>query len=620
MPPRIPAVPAAPVYTYLATSRAATPPPEMLLYKNLISFLKEALSARDMGPFPTLDADLRLMSSDDMVAGIIRSLENRKILWELASKLGLAEDQHLQNALRADEEQIAMLLVYIFYSKSAESAVLSLEGNFALAFLDIVQDALDRGLFIAQEHGRKARRIIHELSKSSDLLPSILFIIGVSGREEHPMPVALKHMRTFLESTDLRRIRWKLGQEALVWKDLHHPHILSFIGIDRESFPTSLCMVSPWMEHGTVLKYIASHGPKDVDKLLHEIAQGLQHLHSRNIVHGDLRGANILINQDHSACLADFGLSALADDATPSMSSSTRAGSFYWMAPELLDPDRFGLKFVRTPATDVYAFGCVCVELYIGLPPFSELREPAALQKIINGERAERPSGTPVISDALWEQVTWCWAQSAKSRPGTGTIVRNMEYLSQTQAQSLLPFPDDGPSEDIQQLFKACQIGTENATIFIGALENTTPEDIGKGIIKEFREACISFQQRLSMRIAWVSAGHHLMKDPKRHKEGGWHTNDKTREHTSGNHNRGDVGPDRSTEDELLSTLISANDFLLEALKKYDELKRLADELEGRWHPQNIRDDSRSTLAPLPAAVLALVPPRQTFHPCPFGF
>jgi serine/threonine protein kinase len=72
--------------------------------------------------------------------------------------------------------------------------------------------------------------------------------------------------------------------------------------------------------------------------------------------------ANILISEAWTACLADFGLSALAD-TTSTLRSTKRSGSIYWMAPELIDPDRFRCKFLRTPATDVYAFGCVCVEV-----------------------------------------------------------------------------------------------------------------------------------------------------------------------------------------------------------------------------------------------------------------
>ncbi|KAJ7721142.1 kinase-like domain-containing protein, partial [Mycena metata] len=121
-------------------------------------------------------------------------------------------------------------------------------------------------------------------------------------------------------------------------------------------------LVSPWMEHGTILSYLKDHGPANVDKFLYEIALGLQYLHSHDIVHGDLRGANILINDDWSACLADFGLSVFAN-ATSVTHTSTRAGSLYWMAPELIDPDRFGCRFSRTPASNVYAFGCVCFEV-----------------------------------------------------------------------------------------------------------------------------------------------------------------------------------------------------------------------------------------------------------------
>ncbi|KAJ6476292.1 kinase-like domain-containing protein [Mycena sanguinolenta] len=287
-----------------------------------------------------------------------------------------------------------------------------------------------------------ALRIIRRLSALCDKLPSALFIVGVEERDEHPtfgggfgdiyrasysnQRVALKRMRHFLRGSDLRRIRLKFCREALVWKDLHHPNILPFLGIDRDSFPSSLCMVSPWMEHGTVINYLKTHGFANVDKLLYEIANGLDYLHSHNIVHGDLRGANILIKEDWSACLTDFGLSIFSD-ATSTMSTN-RGGSLYWMAPELLLPEHFGLKFARTPATDVYAFGCVCFELYTERPPLSGLPEPAACMKVLNGGRAERPLGPPVMSDTLWRNVTEFWAQGPTTRPPVQLVVQKMVW------------------------------------------------------------------------------------------------------------------------------------------------------------------------------------------------
>lgn len=85
-----------------------------------------------------------------------------------------------------------------------------------------------------------------------------------------------------------------------------------------------------------------------------------------NVVHGDLRGTNILVSDDWNACLADFGLTSATEAPTAEgalTSSSNHAGSARWFAPELVQPTSFGCeRFARTPASDVYAFACVCLE------------------------------------------------------------------------------------------------------------------------------------------------------------------------------------------------------------------------------------------------------------------
>ncbi|KAJ7730201.1 kinase-like domain-containing protein, partial [Mycena metata] len=425
------------------------PPTKILIYQTLISFLKAACSARVSGRSHNqivrlqrvLDGYLISMSSESVVDAVAKSLECRKTLLEFASEHGLTTDPDLRHSLRADEGNLVTHITSIFDSKAAEHDVLNLEGDSAQCFLDVIQDALDRGFLMAQQHAQKAHRLIRKLSEVCDKLPSSLFITGVSGRGEHPTfgggfgsvyrasydnkPVALKVMRHFVQGSELREIRVKLCREALIWKELHHPYILTFIGIDQDSFPSTLGMVSPWMEHGTILNYLNIHGRLTVDKLLFEIAQGLQYLHSRNIVHGDLRGANILISEAWTACLAGFGLSALAD-TTSTLHSTKRSGSLYWMAPELIDPGRFGSEFLRTLASDVYAFGCVCMELYTGRPPFSEVSDIAALFKILNGERAQRPTGTPAMSDTLWQCVTEFWVSDPPTRPSSKVVVQKM--------------------------------------------------------------------------------------------------------------------------------------------------------------------------------------------------
>jgi serine/threonine protein kinase len=63
-------------------------------------------------------------------------------------------------------------------------------------------------------------------------------------------------------------ISQRFYKEALIWEGLHHPFILPFLGIDTDTFPSSLCMVSPWMENGTVLVYLKDHGLGEVDRLV----------------------------------------------------------------------------------------------------------------------------------------------------------------------------------------------------------------------------------------------------------------------------------------------------------------------------------------------------------------
>ncbi|KAJ7279149.1 hypothetical protein C8J57DRAFT_1305684 [Mycena rebaudengoi] len=284
-------------------------PPKILVYQSLYSFISGAAFCLNSPIASTLQTHYETMSAPDPVLALLKSRESRSALLQMSSDLGVADDPKLREALREDEQRVAKRLVAILDSKSEKEAVLLLDGDSAQDFLDVVQNvALDRGFLIKQEHTSKARKILLQLSEACDKLPSSLFITGVSECDQEPMfgggfgdiyrasyagkTVALKHMRTFQRGADLRRLRLRqqFCREALVWQSLRHPHILPLIGIDRESFPMSLCMVSPWMEHGTVLKYLEEHGRRNVDKLLSEIALGLQYLHSRNVVHGDLRG------------------------------------------------------------------------------------------------------------------------------------------------------------------------------------------------------------------------------------------------------------------------------------------------------------------------------------------
>jgi hypothetical protein len=64
------------------------------------------------------------------------------------------------------------------------------------------------------------------------------------------------------------------------------------------------------------------------------------------------------------------------------------------------------------------------VQLYTGRPPFSSLPEPAALMRVLDGERPERQPGLPAMSDGLWQHIAEFWAQSPDTRPPTRSVVQ----------------------------------------------------------------------------------------------------------------------------------------------------------------------------------------------------
>ncbi|KAF8504106.1 kinase-like domain-containing protein [Gautieria morchelliformis] len=176
--------------------------------------------------------------------------------------------------------------------------------------------------------------------------------------------VALKLVRLFGSAdTDKDAARRRFLSEARIWAELEHPRILEFYGI-CEYGTLSLFMVSPFLENGNITHYLSDIAPNaDRRCLLIESAEGLLYLHTRQppVLHGDLKGANILISDAGNAVLADFGLSRISHEETTTLLHG--AGSPRWMAPELILAGDEETGPLKSPKTDVYAFGHIMLEV-----------------------------------------------------------------------------------------------------------------------------------------------------------------------------------------------------------------------------------------------------------------
>ncbi|OCH89807.1 kinase-like protein [Obba rivulosa] len=215
-------------------------------------------------------------------------------------------------------------------------------------------------------------------------------------------------------------------REAVIWKRLRHRNIVTFYGIDKQLFRPRQTMVSAWMSHGTVSNYLYNNPAADRIKLVLDAAEGLEYLQKEGIVHGDLKGANILVDEEHIACLSDFGLAALHYTRKPETESAS-IGSTRWTAPELFDPERFKLeKAESSPQIDIYALSMVMWEIFTGRVPFYYWRRDATvIHHVVQGKRPLRPvQATPLgLSDAIWALMQSCWESDGQQRPHIDDVV-----------------------------------------------------------------------------------------------------------------------------------------------------------------------------------------------------
>ncbi|EMD36907.1 hypothetical protein CERSUDRAFT_83935, partial [Gelatoporia subvermispora B] len=186
------------------------------------------------------------------------------------------------------------------------------------------------------------------------------------------LQVAVKRMKT--NNTKA------LVREVETWIRLRHDHIVPCYGASVSADPPFI--VLRYMQHGHLLQYLQAHPEANRVQLIFEVSLGLRHLHGERIVHGDIKGVNILVDDAGKACITDFGLAFKVESVRNDDPPKRAAGTLRYMAPELIQTGRL------TYATDVYAFGMLIYETFAGCQPFAmELKKDVLSGKLV----LERP-------------------------------------------------------------------------------------------------------------------------------------------------------------------------------------------------------------------------------------
>ncbi|KIN94307.1 hypothetical protein M404DRAFT_168622, partial [Pisolithus tinctorius Marx 270] len=135
----------------------------------------------------------------------------------------------------------------------------------------------------------------------------------------------------------------RIFREVHIWSKLHHENVIRMLGISTE-FDSTVSIISEWMSLGNAHNYVQNieNDPRVSQKGLEDIASGLYYLHNYvsppgPIVHGDLKGANVLVSSDRRMLLSDFGLSTVNTSTFNMTADAPFGGSIHWMAPELVN-------------------------------------------------------------------------------------------------------------------------------------------------------------------------------------------------------------------------------------------------------------------------------------------
>jgi serine/threonine protein kinase len=175
---------------------------------------------------------------------------------------------------------------------------------------------------------------------------------------------------------NVKKERDRFLQEARFLEKLKHPHILPIVDVGLHK--GSLYIVTEYTPKGSLQDLLERRFPQPLTveealTILTQVGQGLYFAHLQNIVHCDLKPANILFNIQGEAVIADFGIAAVMAEES-SRSATAVAGTLAYMAPERFQGE------VST-AIDLYSLGCIAYQLFTGRLPFHTLDDSALRYK-----------------------------------------------------------------------------------------------------------------------------------------------------------------------------------------------------------------------------------------------
>ncbi|CAL5347092.1 unnamed protein product [Camellia sinensis] len=211
----------------------------------------------------------------------------------------------------------------------------------------------------------------------------------------------------------------ELEEEVNLLENLSHPNIVRYLGTTRED--ASLNILLEIVPGGSISSLLGKFGsfPEPVIRMYtKQLLLGVEYLHRNGIMHRDIKGANILVDNKGCIKLADFGASKKVVELATMTGAKSMKGTPYWMAPEVI------LQTGHSFSADIWSVGCTVIEMATGKPPWSQqYQEVAAFLHI--GTTKSHPSILEHLSAEATDFLLKCLQKEPNLRPAASDLLQH---------------------------------------------------------------------------------------------------------------------------------------------------------------------------------------------------